>query len=314
MRLLVPLARSLATGSMKALVLCFICASVRAETPWGHISHLLNGEFAGHLPTVPLDAHGAAVYGDVASSHSDGMPFASYTIDIDELPAAPTGSTIVVAGSSAVCNTTEPTAIEAGPSFTCQEGYCSGPGLSTGDQVCRAKHGVSGSPQVLSLGGREGTYWAPALAAPAWAQYLFPATPTGTSTLTLRYTLDSRYRPELYGGNPCANASADYNCTLCTKGPWDFKQPPGLWILWSAAGRQEYIVSGPFSDHAERFDDDVVTHVLDAPAELDLRDGEFPVVTFFTVSQCMRPCATCGPSHPAIPDVRLVVCGRRRAR
>ena len=31
----------------------------------------------------------------------------------------------------------------------------------------------------------------------------------------MRYKLDPRYRPELFGGNACANASVSYNCTLC---------------------------------------------------------------------------------------------------
>ena len=47
----------------------------------------------------------------------------------------------------------------------------------------------------------------------AWAE----AVPDGAGDITLRFTLDSRYRPELYGGNSCANAS-QYNCSLCTKG------------------------------------------------------------------------------------------------
>ena len=269
-----------------ALALCFLHAEVRAETPWGHISPLLTGEFAPHVPTVPLASHGNAVYGGIAITHSDGSPNVSYTIDIDASPIPPTGSSIVVAGSSAVCNPAELTAIEAGPLLTCLQDYCNSPALSTGDQVCRAKAGTHGSDGVIRLGGREGTYWAPALAVPAWAQFIFPSTPSGTSTITLRYTLDWRYRPELYGGNPCASASADYNCALCTQGPWDFSQPPGFYVLWAAAGRQDYVVSGPFSDHADRYDAGVFTHVINAPIELNLQQGEFPVVAFFTVSQC----------------------------
>ena len=41
------------------------------------------------------------------------------------------------------------------------------------------------------------------------------AVPQGASNITMRFTMDSRYRPELYGGNSCRNATAGYNCTLC---------------------------------------------------------------------------------------------------
>ena len=97
--------------------------------------------------------------------------------------------------------------------MACVAGACSGPPTSgTGSLHCRA---TFNSPSVELLAGRAGTHWAPALATPAWAQFTFPATPEGTSRLTMRYTLDSRYRPELYGGNACENASATYNCTIC---------------------------------------------------------------------------------------------------
>ena len=57
-----------------------------------------------------------------------------------------------------------------------------------------------------------------------------------------------RYAPELFGGNPCADASPSYNCTLCVGGAWDYSMPPGIHILWSAAGRLDYVITGPHSD------------------------------------------------------------------
>lgn len=266
--------------------------SPASATPWGSISPLLersDGWGTSYLPTVPPASDGDAVYGSVAATHSDGYPFASYTISLDAVGLAPDGDSIVVAGAAAACNDSEPTAIKAGPSFICpsgeEAGSCSGPGFSAGVEVCQARHVVSGHAKFMQLGGRAGTHWAPALGIPAWAQYMFPATPAGTSSLTLRYRLDARYRPELYGGNPCPNASPTYNCTLCTKGPWDFAQPPGVYLLWSAAGRSDYVVSGPYGGHGEAFDAGVLTHVVDAPEALELREGEFPIVAFLTVSQ-----------------------------
>ena len=266
-----------------------VAVGVSSATPWREISPLLTrtDEWGtSYLPTVPPASDGFAVYGNIASTHSDGYPFASYSIDIDQYGSAPTGDRIVVSGASAACNGTEPTALTAGPSFTCpDDGTCRGGSFSAGVEVCRGSHVVSGHHQYMQLGQRTGTHWAPGIAVPAWAQYTFPATPSGTSALTLRYTLDSRYRPELYGGNPCASASATYNCTLCTKGPWDFTQPPGVWLLWSAAGRSDYVVSGPHTGQGAAFDADIFTHVVDAPASLNLQEGEYPVVAFLTVSQ-----------------------------
>ena len=49
--------------------------------------------------------------------------------------------------------------------------------------------------------------------------------PLGASTISLRYELDGRYAPELYGGNPCANGSSTYTCSICVDsdyGAWDY--------------------------------------------------------------------------------------------
>ena len=51
----------------------------------------------------------------------------------------------------------------------------------------------------------------------ASCSHITKAVPNGAGNITLRFSLDSRYRPELYGGNSCLNET-QYNCSLCTKG------------------------------------------------------------------------------------------------
>ena len=165
-----------------ASLLCIVHAGeVAGATPWGAISPLLerSDEWgSSYLPTVPPVSDGTAVYGEVATTHSEGFPFASYIINLDEFGSAPTGDSIIVGTRSAACNHTEPTAVKAGPSFTCPAGgYCSGPGWAEGVEACRVSTEVSGHPQFMQLGGRMGTHWAPVLGVPAWAQFIFPATP-----------------------------------------------------------------------------------------------------------------------------------------
>jgi hypothetical protein len=64
-------------------------------------------------------------------------------------------------------------------------------------------------------------------------------------------------------------------------------QPAGFYTLWSAAGRSDYVVSGPHDGLAlsASFDAGEHVHVLEAPNELSLMPGEFAVVVFFTYSQ-----------------------------
>ena len=109
--------------------------------------------FAHHTPT----SHGQRVCGTLATTHSSGFPFASYIIDIDEFGSEPTGDRIVVSGALAACNGSAPSAITAGPQFTCpNDGTCSGPGMFAGVQLCRASHVVSGHYNYIQLGGRAG--------------------------------------------------------------------------------------------------------------------------------------------------------------
>ena len=74
------------------MALC-VAVGVAAATPWGSISPLLErGDEWGssYLPTVPPSSDGASVYGTVASTHSNGFPFTTYTIDVDQSGSAPT--------------------------------------------------------------------------------------------------------------------------------------------------------------------------------------------------------------------------------
>ena len=143
--------------------------------------------------------------------------------------------------------------------------------------------------------------YATAHASPVWAQLTFPALPDGVASVTLRYTMDSRYRPALHGGNPCPTASPTHNCSLCTAagfGPqpqpsasrsWDHRMPAGIFVLWSAAGRSDYLITGPYSHLGTAWDDGELEQVLDSPPELNLQSGEFPVVAFLSYSQYPAP-------------------------
>ncbi|KAL1503504.1 hypothetical protein AB1Y20_011985 [Prymnesium parvum] len=270
---------------MRLLLLCgCLLHAAGAETAWHTISSVLLREPVEYLPTVPSHAAAAAIYSGVAHTFSGGYPFASYSVSMSSTGSAPSDVDTTVDPLSGLCNRSLHAPVLAGPLFTCPaSGACSGPQLSTGALLCRASYHT---PSV-QLGGVVGTYWARAVASPAWAQYIFPAVPAGATTLTLRFKLDARYRPELYGGNPCANASAAYNCSLCTDGAWDFSQPAGFYALWSAAGRHDYVISGPHGglELGLQFDAGILTHILEAPAALSLSPGEFPVVAFFIYSQ-----------------------------
>ena len=262
---------------------------------------------AESFPTIPSLAAAANLYGSISQTHSGGYPFAVYSVSVSEAGATPTADAISADVASVLCNTSAWTqdfvpAVTAGPMMTCAAGACSGPPTGgTGSQHCRASFNQA-SLQLNS--GRAGTHWAPALSTPAWAQFIFPAIPAGTTRLTMRYALDARYRPELYGGNPCANATSTYNCTICKfegecrwngaagafrcpgDDSWDYSQRPGFYALWSAAGRSEYVVSGPHDvTNDGLFDAGVNTRTLDAPASLAIQPGEYPTVTFFTYSQ-----------------------------
>ena len=158
---------------------------------------------------------------------------------------------------------------------------------------------------------------------------------------------------QLYGGNPCINASDTYNCSICKfegeckwnsgagahtcpgaqgapEGSWDFSQAPGFYALWSAAGRSDYVVSGPHDvTHDGLYDKGEHARAIDAPASLAIQPGEHPVVAFFVSaagrqhrnptapSPCPEPevtCADCLPTFESRPGGRPTPSTRRLER
>lgn len=261
------------------------------NTDWGAVSPLLEGpDLAWALPPVPSVAEAADMYQGVVVG--DGAPFGLHSIaDFDE--------------TADLCGQGDPLdPVRGGPAHVCASETCSGPGYEAGTYHCAAVHN---SP-ALQLRGRLGTYWAKALGTPAWIQFVFPAVPPGSTDFSLRFTLDERYRPELYGGNPCsagASSGGSYDCDLCTSGPWDHAMAAGVHILWSAAGRDRHVVTGPH-DFASAWDDGELTQRLEPPPELMLRAGEYPAVTFMTAFQYPAVGEVPDPSRCSISESTVV--------
>ena len=70
----------------------------------------------------------------------------------------------------------------------------------------------------------------------------------------------------------CAYNSAAQSHQCPGDDSWDFSQPPGFYALWSAAGREDYEVTGPHDvTNDGRFDAGVHTRSLDAPPSLRLQ-------------------------------------------
>ena len=268
---------------------------VSAATDWASISPLLPA-FAAELPTTPSKAAAQALFQGVVLG--GGAPFASFTIHAHDDDSATTLSNAAmrVQMDQVVCGgNVDGSALVAGPSYLCTSAdSCAGPdclcrGVALGTERCRATIN-QGSVQLLSKVGSSG--YAPQSASPSFIQHTFPALPAGASSISLRFDIDQRYRPQLYGGNPCPSASATHNCSLCVSGPWDYGMPAGVHVLWSAAGREDYVISAPLTDLQERYDraqssgdSAELSLVLDAPAELALSPGDLPVVTFLVFNQ-----------------------------
>ena len=190
-------------------------------------------------------------------------------------------------------------AIRAGPLANCGEDmeckYSSG-------AICRAYLGQHTSdPSVfLSLKpGRKGNSLTRFSAPPAHVRYQFPAM-GHPATVTLRYRVDKRYNSNLFGGNPCSKAKATpgYKCDICVDNTveatkWDYASKPGFFVLWSAAGRDGYLVTGPHmptcsSQHNPTkscVEHDLNNGLVSSPAALKLQDGEQLVVVFVVYSQ-----------------------------
>jgi hypothetical protein len=122
--------------------------------------------------------------------------------------------------------------------------------------------------------------------------YRFPAVPNA-QTVAIRYELDGRYDSELYGANPCANASstnpklAGYVCSLCVDedyGPWDHSIGAGFFVLWSGTGRDAWEITGPVVPY-DMISKDATYGVLNSPDSLNLQEGEELVVVFVVTTQ-----------------------------
>ena len=192
-----------------------------AATDWASISPLLPSH-SEKLPVVPDRASAEQLFGGV--NLGGGSPFAAFTVGSASTTSL-TDSRMDVAELEVACNLST-AALVAGPRFVCTSddvcgaSSCVCRGLSTGSEPCMAVMNA-GSVQLVTKPGSSG--WAQLVSVPSWIQHTFPAVPVGASSITLRFKMDGRYRPQLYGGNPCPNASSTYNCSLCTTGPWDHR-------------------------------------------------------------------------------------------
>lgn len=276
-----------------AVALLFPCTVV--ATDWTSISPLLSSFADDYFPTVPALSAAQEIYDGVLLG--GGAPFATFTISTHEDGATTRSNLGTHVDSRLVaCNASvNGSALVAGPSHLCTTVEAAG----CADCICRGTVAETSvcladmrgeSVRLKTKVGVSG--WAPQSNFPAFAQLVFPALPDGASSATLRFTMDSGYRPQLYGGNPCPDASASYNCSLCVSGPWDYNMPAGLNLLWSVAGRPDYVIAPPLTDLAAAWDraaasGDANERVIsvESPPELALAPGDYPVVAFFVFNQ-----------------------------
>ena len=210
---------------MRSFLTIMLLASVAAcaSTDWASISPLLPSH-SDKLPVVPDRASAEQLFGGV--NLGGGSPFAAFTIGSGSSTSL-TNSRLDVADLEIPCNSSTAAALVAGPRYvctpvdTCAASSCVCRGLSTGSEPCMGVMNA-GSVQLVSKPGSSG--WAQLVSLPSWIQQTYPAVPDGASSITLRFKMDGRYRPQLYGGNPCPNASPTYNCSLCTTGMWDYRR------------------------------------------------------------------------------------------
>ena len=256
-------------------------------TDWNSISSMLPAH-ADKLPTPPTVSAARALYAGVLLG--GGAPFASFTVEAHAGTTTLTNSRTRVNLDHVACSASfDEAALVAGPSHLCSAAESSGcadcicRGRQADSAVCLASTHFSPSIQLVSKIGSSG--WAPQSAFPSYIQLTFPAVPSGSSSITLRFTMDQRYRPQLYGGNPCPAASPSYNCSLCVAGPWDYSMAAGIHVLWSAAGRSDYVFGEPLTGLQASWDKGEHEQILQSPPELALAPGDFPVVTFFVFNQ-----------------------------
>ena len=54
-------------------------------------------------------------------------------------------------------------------------------------------------------------------------------------------------------------------------------------VLWSAAGRSNFVIKGPY-DVTSTYDTDDLVQTLERPPEMNYSPGKYPIVTFLTFS------------------------------
>lgn len=251
-------------------------------TDWTPISPLLNNAtLSSYLPTIPTLIQASSIY-PPDFEFSNGAPFATFTLtDFPNTALLCPEESPASSRDIFLADTVESfAAARAGPSDICDPSTCRG--LPQNSVQCRAVFGT----ESIKLRNKLGTYWAKALGTPAWAQFTFPAVVEGSDEVHFRFELDSRYRPELYGGNACDNGSDEYECVLCRDYEvWDTNVPAGVHVLWTAAGRDEFVIDGPYDGLGEAWDARDLVRRLDVPEGMAYEVGEYPVVTLMTFSQ-----------------------------
>ena len=248
-------------------------------TDWALVSLLLadeNSDLNPLLPTIPSHEDVSTQLYTEGPSASDSYPFTLHKIS--DFPS--------VAG---LCNDEGVLATAmAGPKEICTADNCRGPApdFNIGEEQCRA---IINSDSI-QLQSKFGTYWAKTLNTPAWMQFIFPRpVPEGTQDFVFSFELDHRYRPEMYGGNPCSTASSDpeHKCQICKvpgNSTWDYEMEAGVHVLWTAAGRSQFVITGPY-ELGTAYDADDFKQTLHAPEDMDYAPGEFVIVTFLIFSQ-----------------------------
>lgn len=199
-----------------ALVLLSTWAGAQAATNWTLLSRSFEEDWAKYLPPVPITPL-------VASNYlvEEQGPFQVLSLNLAntrELEGGEDAVSRAFCGSNSTWDAKHGSwpldAVRTGPKFTCGVDATCSP--NTGDN-CRVEEGnpsASGPPGTILMKQKEGTFYARVNPLPAYAMFRFPPVPHASS-VTIRYELDGRYQSELYGGNPCANATATYDCSVC---------------------------------------------------------------------------------------------------
>lgn len=157
--------------------------------------------------------------------------------------------------------------------------------------ACKATDVYNNYEGIVALLARHGNYYAPQLAQPVWVQLRFPM-PSAAAQVTLRFSMDRRYCPNLRGGNPClaAQSNSSHQCELCNgQGlglPWDHNVEAGVHLLWSTPGADRHVISGPV-DAMSLWLAGTLSVTVDSPPELNLTGSDEVIVTLMAFNQYM---------------------------